>query len=214
MADDAVQEVTLRNEFYRDNYRRVIIALLLAVVLIALAVGALSFILVNPPEPKYFAVSSDGRLQPLVALSQPNLSQTALRQWANLAAVSAYTYSYTSYPQDLQAISEYFTPDGWSAFLDALLNSGTLDKVKKLKLIVSAVATATPVILDQGMLSGVYTWKVQIPLLVSFQSPNDTETKPVVVTMLITRVPSLNSAKGIGIAQFIEQQQTTSPNAT
>ena len=75
--------------------------------------------------------------------------------------------------------------------------------VKAKKLIVSAVATKAPVILQKGLLNGVYAWRVQMPLLVTYQSANEFSQQNNVVTILISRVPTLNSPRGIGIAQFI-----------
>ena len=88
MADDAVEIVKLRNEFYRDNYRKVVLALLLSCTVVVVLVGALTYIITHPPAPQYFATSTDGRITPLVPLDQPNLSTAALLQWANTAAVA------------------------------------------------------------------------------------------------------------------------------
>jgi len=203
MADDAVEIVKLRNEFYRDNYRKVVLALLLSCTVVVVLVGALTYIITHPPAPQYFATSTDGRITPLVPLDQPNLSTAALLQWANTAAVAVYNYNFINYRQALQEASEYFTPDGWREFLAALDSSNNLKAIIEKKLIVSAVATGAPVILEQGPLMDRYAWKVQMPMLVTYQSASQFSQQSVVVTMLITRVPSLSSARGIGIAQFI-----------
>lgn len=203
MADDAIQLVRLRNDFYRDGHRKIVIALLTSIAIIALLTLGLVYIVTNPPEPRYFAISSDGRLTPIVALTQPNISQSALLQWANTAAIAAYTYNFVNYRQELQAASEFFTPPGWKAFMDALNASNNLTAVIARKLVVSAVATGAPVILQEGILNDVYAWRVQMPMLVTYQSASDFSQQSVTVTLLITRIPTINSARGIGIAQFI-----------
>lgn len=203
MADDAVEIVSLRNDFYRDNYRKVVLGLLLCIVINIGLTGALSYIVTHPPAPQYFATSTDGRIVPLVPLDQPNLSAAALLQWANTAAVAVYNYNFINYRQALQDASDYFTPDGWREFLNALKSSNNLDAVIAKKLIVSAVATGAPVILEQGPLMDRYAWKVQMPMLVTYQSASQFSQQSVVVTMLITRISTLSSARGIGIAQFI-----------
>jgi intracellular multiplication protein IcmL len=203
MADDALAAVKLRNEFYRDSHRKVISALLLSVVIIIALGSALTYLVTHPPQPQYFAISSDGRLTPMVSLDQPNISQSALLQWANTAAIAAYTYNFVNFRQELQAASEFFTPDGWKAFLDALNRSNNLSAVTTKKLVVSAVATGAPVILQEGILNGVYAWRVQMPMLVTYQSASQFSQQAVTVTMLINRIPTLNSARGIGIAQFV-----------
>lgn len=203
MAEDPIQVVQLRNSFYHDNYRKVVGALLLCVFIILLLGGAIIYIITHPPAPQYFATSVDGRITPLIPLAQPNLSNAAILQWANEAAISSYTYNFVNYRKALQDASQYFTPEGWQAFLSALKSSNNLDAVTAKKLIVTAVATGAPVIQEQGVLLGRYTWKVQMPMLVSYQSANQVSQQNVMVNMLITRISTLSSARGIGIAQFV-----------
>lgn len=200
---DAVVAVALRNDFYRDNYRRIITILLLAAVIIFGLASTLIYMILNPPPPRYIAMYPDGRLLPLIPLSQPNMSSSALLQWANSAAIAAYTYSFVNYRSELQAASEFFTPDGWRAFLDQLKTNGNLDAVIDKKLIVSAVATQAPFILEEGELNGRYTWKVQMGMLITYQSASQVAPQQVVVTLLIQRLSPLSSPKGIGISQFI-----------
>lgn len=206
--EDALVVIRNRNDFYRDNYRKVVGMLLFSVIIMAVLAGGLIYFIANPPQPRYFATTVDGRISPLVPLEQPNISQSALLQWANTAAITAYTYNFVNYRQALQEASSYFTPDGWSAFMEALQSSNNLTAVQAKKLVVSAVATGAPVILEQGILSGVYSWRIQMPMLVAYQSASQFSRQSIIVTMLITRVPTLNSPQGIGIAQFVAAGST------
>ncbi len=204
MADkSAVELVRLRNDFYRDNYRRIVSILLLSFMIIILLIGSMVYILTHPPAPKYFATSTSGRIVPLVPLNEPNLSTAALLQWANTAAVAAFTYNFVNYRQELQAASEFFTPEGWSAYLQSLVASDNLKAVKAKKLVVSAVATGAPIINQRGVVDGRYTWQVQMPLLVTYQSLSQITEQSLMVNMVITRISTLDSPRGIGIAQFI-----------
>jgi intracellular multiplication protein IcmL len=200
---DAIEIVKSRNDFYRDNYRKVVTALLLSAFIIFILALALIYVVLNPPAPKYFATSTDGRIVNLIPLDQPNLSDAALLQWANTAAVAAYSYNFVNYRQALQDATAYFTPEGQDSFLSAVRSSNNLEAVISKKLVVSAVATGAPVILQKGILAGQFTWKVQIPLLVTFQSASQVSQQSVTVTLLIVRMSTLSSARGIGIAQFI-----------
>ncbi len=201
MADEVV-EVSLRSDFYRDSYKKLVNALLLAALVIAALAGTLAYVFLNPAEPSYFAVNSDKSLIPLAPLDKPNLSQVALLRWSTVAVTSVYTYNFVNYQQELNAAAAYFTAEGWAAFRAALAESGNLENVINKKLIVSAVATGAPVILEQGRLGDIYTWRVQMPILVTYQSASQFSQQPLTVTMLIRRVASLDNAKGIGIAQF------------
>jgi intracellular multiplication protein IcmL len=103
----------------------------------------------------------------------------------------------------LQSASEFFTPDGWNQFIGALNSSNNLKAVLDKKLVVSAVAIGAPVILDQGVLNGTYTWTVQMPMLVTYQSASQNAEQKIVVKIVVQRISTLNSARGIGIASFV-----------
>lgn len=201
--DEALKIVTMRKNFYRDNYRRVVIAVLFLIFINLALVFILYYLSTHRPEPKYFATSADGRITPIYPLTAPMVSDSALLQWANQAAVAAYTYNFATYRKELQDASEYFTPEGWGDFETALESSRNLETVINKKLVVTAVATGAPVILDRGILTGHYSWKVQMPLLVTYESASTTIQQPILVTMLVTRVSTLNVPKGIAIAQFV-----------
>lgn len=203
MAEDALTVVALRNKFYKDSQRKVILALLIAIVVNVVLASLVVYMITHPPAPKYFATSINGRITPLFPLDEPNQSDSTVLQWANQAAIAAFTYNFVNYRDELQASSGFFTAEGWDQFLGALEQSNNLDAVKAKKLVVSAVATRAPIILQKGVLNGRYSWRVQMPILVTYQSASEFTQQNNVVTMLITRVSTLNSPRGIGISQFV-----------
>ncbi len=196
-------EVVTRNEYYRDGFHKIFLSLLVSVILNLLSAYSVYYVYQHPPEPVYFATSVNGRIMPLVPLNEPNSSDGVILQWANLATVAAYSYNFVTYRTELQSASDFFTAEGWSTFLDALKESNNLEAVISKKLVVTAVATRAPVILQKGVLSGRYSWRIQIPILVTYQSASEFSQQNLVVTMLVTRISTLNNPKGVGIAQFV-----------
>ena len=203
MAEDALTAVTLRNNFYRDGQRKMILVLLVSMAANFVLASTLVYVFTHPPAPQYFATSINGRITPLFPLNEPNQSDSAVLQWANQAAIAAFSYNFVNYRNELQASSGFFTSEGWRQFLGALQESNNLEAVKAKKLIVSAVATRAPIILQKGLLNGRYAWRIQMPILVTYQSASEFSQQNNVVTMLITRVSTLNSPRGVGIAQFV-----------
>lgn len=203
MAEDALTVVALRNKFYKDSQRRVILALLFSTIMNALLLLIAIYLYFHIPAPRYFATAINGRITPLVALTEPNQSDSSVLQWANQATVAAFTYNFVNYRDELRAASGFFTGEGWQQFITSLEQSNNLDAVKAKKLIVSAVATGAPVILQKGLLNGIYAWRIQLPILVTYQSASEFTQQNLVVTLLVTRVSTLNSPKGIGISQFV-----------
>ena len=203
MSNDAFETVINRQGFYKDNFHITVILLLVSIVLNILMGAAVYQMSTYRPQPEYFATASDGRITPLYPLSQPVFSQSAILQWATQAAVKSYTYNFVNYRQQLQDASDSFTPAGWSRFKEALLASNNLKSLLALKLVATAVPTGTPIVQDTAVLDGRYAWKVQIPMLVTYQSASTSIPQPVVITMVIIRVPTVNNPKGIAIEQFV-----------
>jgi intracellular multiplication protein IcmL len=203
MKQDALHTIHLRNNFYRDNYKRVLLTLKLAFATLVLLCAALVYIVIYPPSPRYFAVTQEGTLIPLIPMNEPNLSNESILQWATQATVRAFSYNYVNYREALQGLRDDFTDQGWEDFKAALKASNNLSAVINKKLIVSAVPTGAPVIIEQGTHQGIYGWRIQIPLLVTYQSPSEISPQPLRLELLIIRLSTLQSVRGIAIHQFL-----------
>lgn len=204
----ALELIVLRNNFYRDNYRRL---MLVCLGLIALT-GALTYWGLyersHQPLPQYFATTYDGKLIPIVPLSEPGLTPNAVLQWATDAAQACYTFNFVNFRKALQDIRIYFTKTGYQYFLKALKDSNNLDAVQTKQMVVSAVPTGAPVILKKGVFNdgsgaGVYSWTVQLPMELEYRSANERFRQRIVLTMVISRVSTLESPKGVAIASFV-----------
>jgi intracellular multiplication protein IcmL len=197
-----LEQIVIRNEFYKDSVHRLFFALTVSISLNLAGLYGLFYIYTNPPSPVYFPTTASGRITPLIPLEQPNMSDTEILQWANLAIIAANSYNYVNYRSEFQAASEFFTAEGWDSFIKAIESSNNLQAVITNRFVVSAVATQAPTIIERGVYNGRYSWRIRMPIMVTYQSQT-VASIPVVVNMLITRVPTLNSPKGIGIAQFV-----------
>ena len=112
MAEDALTAVAIRNSFYRDGQRKIMLVLLVSLIVNFILGSIVAYIVTHPPEPKYFATSINGRITPLFPLNEPNQSDSAVLQWANQAAIAAFTYNFVDYRSELQASSGFFTAEG------------------------------------------------------------------------------------------------------
>ncbi|MES2212278.1 MAG: type IVB secretion system apparatus protein IcmL/DotI [Pseudomonadota bacterium] len=199
----AVETVVLRNFFYRDNYYRMMTLTLWLLLLAFALMGFIYFQQATRPTPKYFATTPDGALIELIPLDEPNLSPNTLLQWATQAATASYTFNFVNYRQAFQDARIYFTPDGYNNFIKAIEASRNLEAVKQKKLVVSAVPTGVPVVVNEGRISGRYAWQIEMPMLISYQSANERIVQNIKLTMLVLRVSTLESPRGLGIGQFI-----------
>lgn len=203
MAQDTASTVELKYDFYHDRRPKLLLALLL-IVAVDFVVGlVIVYINTHPPKPVFFPTSINQRITQLVPLDVPNQKTSAIYQWAAQAVIASYTYNFVSYQDQLKAASGYFTAEGWAQFLEVLKKPENLPFVKARKAVVSAEPTRAPNILVDGIMNGTYTWRVQIPIRVTYHLINQTIQRDVVVTMLIKRVSSVRTPRGIAISQFI-----------
>ncbi len=202
----AVGSVIVRNEFYRDGYRSILkIAVIEAMIIVAL-VGAMYFVIeTHQPENRYFATTEDGRLVPMVPLSEPNLSVPALMSWSAQAATEVMTFGFNDYKRRLQEASRHFTRVGWAGFTTALEKSRIIEMVETNQQVVSAAPASAPILISEGVVNGRYEWQVQIPLVITYQAGASVRSDRLQVAMTIVRVPKLESSNGVGIEQWIAQ---------
>ncbi|MCS5711129.1 DotI/IcmL/TraM family protein [Candidatus Berkiella aquae] len=156
------------------------------------------------PIPPSFAVSADDQLIRLRTLSQPNLTTEALLRWAATAATTIYTFDFYNYNEVLKDARVFFTKAGYENFRSAITAAGIINTIVRKRLVVSAVITDTPVVLKEGQIAtGNYAWQVQFPMLLTYQSASEQLKSKIIITMLVSRVPTAESVNGVGIASFI-----------
>ena len=94
--------VVVRNEFYRDGYRSLIKMALIQSIIILGLIGVMFYVVkINQPQNLYFATTEDGRLMPMVPLSQPNLSTPALMSWVAQATTEVMTFGFNDTQQSI-----------------------------------------------------------------------------------------------------------------
>ncbi len=202
---DPLVSVQLRNNFYRENYRKLIMGLIASVFINFMLGSLLLYLIDSPPKPYYFATTLDGHITPIFPLSEPNQSSESVLSWASLAATAAFTYNFSNYREEFQAASGFFTGNGWRQFLDALKDSNNLDAVLAKKLIVTAQQVGKSEVMQEGHVKGIYAWQIKVPLMVTYQSTTQFTQQRVNALLVVMRVSTLNAPDGIGIEQLVVQ---------
>ncbi len=201
-----LEAVVTRNLYYRDGYRNIVrIAVLQALAIVALLIALAITIAVSRPEDRFFATTADGRLIRMVPLNEPNMNDAAMISWSARAASDIMTFGFHDYSQRLQESSTYFTRRGWQSFTEALDRSRVMEGVQKTQQVVTAAPKSAPVIVQQGLVEGIYRWIIELPLIVTYQSGTTQRTDTLNVQLLIVRVSTLDSPSGVGIQQWLSR---------
>lgn len=193
------------NSFYRNYYHQVIIGLMILIVLMLIAVGVMLYQMFHRPLPAFSAMQPNNQEMQLKSFDEPNLLPDTLIRWATKGAIAAYTFDFYNYNAQIEQAKPYFTDGGWRDYRQSV--NSIVDTIVENQLFISGVVSGTPVISNQGPLPGKgYTWRIQIPFLVTYQSANTTSRRNFFVTLIIVRVPTTINPQGIGIDQFIMRQ--------
>ena len=171
----------------------IIILLLLNVVLI-----------MNKPSPKYFATSTEGKIIDMVPLDKPVLTQAGLLNWTSEAVTNTFTLSFLHWKDQLNAARVNYSAEAFKSFLESMKENGIINTIESKRLSVAAVINKAPVIIASGVVEGRATWKIEVPLTISYESSRGVEiTQKLLATVMVQRTNTLVQPRGIEISQII-----------
>lgn len=204
---DALELVFARNAFYKRLHFLALATFMLSLVVISILIGVIIYLKKNPTGPIYFSTDPISRLIKIIPVSQPNMSLDEVTAWTIEAVQASFSFDYINYHGQLQGAEKYFTSYGWSNYMKALVASNNLPALTKRKMIFIGQVVNQPKLITQGLLSGAYAYKFQMPLLWTFWRPpynaKSKFTNPIQVTVIVQRQEILQSYKGLGIVQLI-----------
>ena len=208
MADDTYQLDRLaesNSKLSRDNRYLTIGICCLAILVTLTSIIALSLAL-REDKTSYFAVTPDLRIQELVPLKEPTVTDTGLRDWVARTVSSTLSINFLNWKEQLSSVSDSYTKECFEQVFKNLDASGNLKYVVDKRLSCAAIISKPPVIIQRGLLQGTYVWDLQVPVRVTFESSSRVENAmDWVVSVRVTRVASTRNALGIAISQFILQ---------
>lgn len=207
---DGLETVFHRNLFYVEGYRRsqkinVLLGCIAAVAIVAASYG------LSTQKPQYFFTGADGRIIPAIATSEPYRSIDDVMAFAQSAFVKAHTYDWLNYRTSFTEASKFFSAEGWEGFKTAVMETGTLDAVRKWRYVVSTAVTGAPVRTKEGEVGGVYKWTIEIPYKSTFVGSENRRYVEGVATVIVTRINTLEDPRGIGVERMIVRAGGTAP---
>ena len=196
-------------DWYRAQFRRAMKLALALTVALCVSLGVAAILLLNQPKPRYFAATPDLRLAPMVPLDQPLLTQDGLLTWAANAITGAMSLNFLEWRGKLESIRPHFEDEAFKSFLASLKSSGILEMIQEKRLSASAVATRAPVIIASGLVGGRATWKIEFPLIVSYESSQGVEsTQKLLATVLVCRASTAKTPRGVVIQQVVLKSES------
>ncbi len=165
------------------------------------------------PAPVYFGMSTDMKLLPMTPLSEPVLTDAALKNWVAEAVSSSFNLDYLNWREQLTKAREYFTPSAFTSFALSLDREGHLALMRQQKALVHAVVQGAPVLTKSGVLSGVLVREFEVPLLLTYEtSMGRIANNAYTVAVRVRRVSPAENARGVAISSLVASRKLQRPD--
>ncbi len=167
----------------------------------------LAVILVKYVEPKqrYGIITPKGEKYTIDTLNTPTISPSSIISWAQIAITSAYTLNFLNINNSMEDLRQYFTKVGYDAFMNALQASKRLKEIQDKQVSTTAVINGPPFVMEDWEL-GKYTWTIQMPLLITYESASESmPTETTNISLKIVMVPTDQAETGLGINTVLER---------
>lgn len=198
--------MVMRYEFYRDGWRTMLTILVVLSVTSAALLFGLLWSMSRPVQSHYFATEG-GRVVPIIPSDLPFVKKEYLLSWASEAVSSSFTIDFQNYRKKIQENKRFFTEQGFEEYVSALQTSTRLPQIIENYMVSSAVPEGAPVVVNEGVVNGIYAWKIRMPVIVSYQSGvKSSPSERLMVSMVVVRVPTYENSSGIGISQFVAKK--------
>jgi intracellular multiplication protein IcmL len=154
------------------------------------------------PQNKFIATSNAAAICNIATLDQPFINQQIAANFATEAVISIYTYDHVNFKRQLvDASDKYFEPKYRNEYMVAFGDSKNLrDVVDNFYTVSATTAGKAPIILRTGLKSGVFFWRVQVPIHVFYTVGKKSLEERVLATVDVVRTePSRFNPNGIAV---------------
>lgn len=209
LADDAAAQMWWRAAWNMDVSSKALAACCLMSAVTLISVLTMAWRITTPIEPRFIAVTPDGRAIPIQPLNAPLVSDAQILSYGQNIATDAYSYNFFNIRANLEKVGEHFLPDARAQFINSLKANDIIQSTITNRRTVTAVPTGAPVILKEHVLpNGRYGWLVQIPMLVNYSAGNITNQRAAyyMINMVLIRTRVTSYPEGIAVAQFVVKQ--------
>lgn len=222
MAEEKLQTIRLRSDFYRDGFRKVFFSLIMILIAIICIIATFIYLYLTKPKPIIFSTYDNFRVVASTPLNQRFVNDADVRQFFSNALQTVFIFDFYHYPEQLKSYQQYFTETGWKIYLDFLNNYAVQDTITDGKIFVKSTAENAPQIIEQGVLQdGRYGWWLQMGLKINYISLNKNvmDQNPM-IRALVVRVPTTTNLSGIAIENIMlgvrnrPSQNTQNPRGT
>jgi intracellular multiplication protein IcmL len=195
----------------RGNLQRTnaILCRIIAAQLLLFAVTIAGFAWLGRPmvAPPVIVATTDGRVIKLPDTSQPIANKSQVLDWASKAILQLYDFTWINYRDRLQNASQYWSNKTWNEFWQSAWDkTGNFKVAVEGRYIVNGIVTRSPIVTKEGpQENGIYSWLIELPLSISYQTANISRTQNVIAEIVVHRVPVTVRPDGLLIVRYRER---------
>lgn len=135
-------------------------------------------------------------------------SDQTIGNWAKDAALFPFNFNYENYEEIVHSASTLFSEKAWTAFKPDMLRFRTPEYFIKYKGRVTARLNGRVDILQQGLLKGIYTWKVIVPIQIYYHDAFKSRRQTLQSTLVIQRADPHAYKDALVVVQYITTIQS------
>ena len=192
-----------KNDNYRDGAHTLMrIVNIQAVIIFALTLVLAFYLGTQKSHDRFFAETNEGKAMQMASLPLPNMGRMALSDWVAGAVSQIMTFGFNDVDARFAMSRKDFTAEGWDKFRRGVIASHIIDNMMQAQQIVTSVSTDVPVLKQEGLIDGRYSWVFDVPLLVTFHAGGVEVTRSKTVHLTIERLPTGENPNGVGISAW------------
>lgn len=190
--------------WYHDQYKRSVslcFGLVIALICSLILNGILFF---STPPPQYFALTEDLRVIELTPTDRAIMSQEKLLNWVSATVTKTFTFDFLNYRDVLMGVRPNYTKGCFESLTKSMKSSGNLEMVITKRLVTRATLSGTPVILKEGIIKGHRMWKIEIPLIISYEDSQGIQgNQNLIGSAIVSREDEREVPRGVLIHQLV-----------
>lgn len=186
----------------RCHRAELIIIILSAIILVSVVANVVC--LLRGETMRIIGLTPDFRVAQVSPMTEPYVSQAGLLNFTAETITGVMALDFVRYKETLVNAKPRFSDAAFADLVRSLKSSGTLEFIKQKKLVSRVSIEKAPVITMQGEMHGHYAWRIEMPVVISYESSNGVlSSTHHVAHILVQRCPLSKNVRGIEIAQLV-----------
>jgi len=149
---------------------------------------------------RFFATTPDGRVIPLVSLSEPMVHSNRMQSWIGQSLTNILSFGFNDYQQHFTRNRSYFTDQGWIEFQRELKRERLVETVKTQKIFIKSSPATPAILIEEGDKNGIYRWIYEVPMVMTYANDKAIKSSQKKVRLVVERVSVKHNINGFALA--------------